>query len=368
MTNEGVPWGELLAGADVTWVSDEFLHEHEVGPWLELPLWLPDPEWQGMHAADVSRAVAAGLRFRPLAETIRGAAGRAGRGGRRPDARAGGRAARGLAGAMKVAYPGREGAHSAAACALLFPDEEAQPLPSFADVVAAVASGRAEAGVLPIESSISGPVAETHDLLVDSATSIVEQTILPIRHFLVGVAEVPLDEIRIVRSHPVALDQCRRLLASLPNASAIAAGTTADAAAKVASDAEPTEAAIASELAAALHGLVVLAADVGDHPEAFTRFVAISNRTQLQAGGDWRIAFSFQTDHRPGALHRAIEPFARHALDLVQLTSRPIPQTPWRYRFDAVLAGHPLDPVVRETLAEVRAQAQRFTVFGSYPA
>jgi len=269
---------------------------------------------------------------------------------------------------MIVAYPGREGAHSAAACALLFPEEEANALPSFSDVVAAVASGRVEAGVLPIESSISGPVAETHDLLVDSATSINAQVILPIRHFLVGVADVPLAEIRIIRSHPVALDQCRRLLASLPEAEAIAAGTTADAAAQVARDAEPTEAAIASELAAALHGLVVLAADVGDHPEAFTRFVSISNRTQLAEGSDWRIAFSFQTDHRPGALHRAIEPFARHALDLVQLTSRPIPQTPWRYRFDAVLSGHPLDPVVCETLAEVRRQAQRFTVFGSYPA
>ena len=73
-TNEGVPWGELLDGADVTWVSDEFLQEHGVGPWMELPLWLPDPEWAGMHETDVSRAVAAGLRFRPLAETVAGAA------------------------------------------------------------------------------------------------------------------------------------------------------------------------------------------------------------------------------------------------------------------------------------------------------
>jgi 2'-hydroxyisoflavone reductase len=73
-TNEGVAWGALLAGADVTWVSDEFLQEHEVGPWMELPLWLPDPEWAGMHATDVSRAVESGLRSRPLEETIRGAA------------------------------------------------------------------------------------------------------------------------------------------------------------------------------------------------------------------------------------------------------------------------------------------------------
>jgi len=269
---------------------------------------------------------------------------------------------------VRVAYPGREGAHSAAACVLLFPEAEAGALPSFADVVEAVATGRFDAGVLPIESSVSGPVTETHDLLVDSGVSINAQTIIPIRHFLVGVAEVPLNEIRVVRSHPVALDQCRKLLVSLPDATAIAAGTTADAAAHVARGADPTEVAIASERAAVLNGLVVLAADVGDHPEAYTRFVAISNRTKLERAANWRIAFSFQTNHQPGALHRAIEPFARHELDLVHLTSRPIPQTPWRYRFDAVLNGHPLDDVVRETLAEVRAQSQRFTVFGSYPA
>jgi 2'-hydroxyisoflavone reductase len=74
-TNEGVPWLELLAGADVTWVSDEFLREHDVGEWMELPLWIADPAWAGMHRTDVSRALAAGLRFRPLAETIAGAAG-----------------------------------------------------------------------------------------------------------------------------------------------------------------------------------------------------------------------------------------------------------------------------------------------------
>ena len=76
-TNEGVPWSELLAGADVTWVSDDFLREHEVGEWMELPLWIGDPAWAGMHETDVGRAVAAGLRFRPLQETIEGAAGAA---------------------------------------------------------------------------------------------------------------------------------------------------------------------------------------------------------------------------------------------------------------------------------------------------
>lgn len=72
--NEGVPWSELLAGADVTWVTPEHLIEHEVGEWMELPLWIGDPAWAGMHKTVVSRAVNAGLRFRPVAETLAGAA------------------------------------------------------------------------------------------------------------------------------------------------------------------------------------------------------------------------------------------------------------------------------------------------------
>jgi chorismate mutase/prephenate dehydratase len=269
-----------------------------------------------------------------------------------------------------VGYPGRDGAHSAAACDRLFPrNVELVPLPSFHAVVEATAERAVSFGVLPIESSLSGPVAETHDLLYGSPLAITAETVLPIRHCLVGVAEVPLEEVRVVRSHPVALDQCRLLLAAMPWATAIAAPTTADAAAQVAAHADESEAAIASERAAALHGLTVIAGDVGDHPEAYTRFVSVANYTRLDVNDKpWRTAFSFVTDHRPGALHRAIEVFARHEIDLLQLVSRPIPQTPWRYRFDAVLAGHPLDPVVREALHDLREQTRHLRLFGSYPA
>jgi prephenate dehydratase len=269
-----------------------------------------------------------------------------------------------------VGYPGRDGAHSAAACDRLFPEgAELVPLPSFAAVAEATAEGVVDVGVLPIESSLAGPVAETHDLLYDSPLAITGETVLAIRHCLVGPSRVALEEIRAVHSHPVALDQCRRLLASMPWATAIAAATTADAAAHVAERAEPTEVAIASERAARLHGLTVITADVGDHPEAFTRFVSVATHMRLDVNGKpWRTAFSFVTDHQPGALHRAIEPFARNRIDLLQLVSRPIPQSPWRYRFDAVLAGHPLDAIVRETLVELRARTRRLRVFGSYPA
>jgi prephenate dehydratase len=269
-----------------------------------------------------------------------------------------------------VAYPGRDGAHSAAACERLFPTgAELVSLPSFTAVVEATSEREVEFGVLPIESSLSGPVNETHDLLYDSSLSITGEAVLAIRHCLVGRAPVSLEEIRVVRSHPAALDQCRRLLAAMPWATAIAAATTADAAHEVAENGDPAEAAIASERAGAMYGLTVIAGDIGDHPEAYTRFVAVAPYTRLDREAEsWRTAFSFVTDHAPGALHRAIEPFGRHHLDLVQLVSRPIPRTPWRYRFDAVLAGHPLDPIASETLAEVRGLTRDLRVFGSYPA
>ena len=272
--------------------------------------------------------------------------------------------------AVNVAYPGRDGAHSAAACDRLFPDgADLVPLPSFTAVVEAASEGEVAFGVLPIESSLTGPVNETHDLLYDSPLSINAEAILPIRHCLVGPAEIALEDIRVVRSHPAALDQCRRLLAAMPWATAIAAATTADAAHQVSEHGDPHEVAIASERAAHAYGLTVIAGDAGDHPEAYTRFVSVAPYTRLDREGEsWRTAFSFITDHKPGALHRAIEPFGRHSLDMVQLVSRPIPRTPWRYRFDSVLAGHPLDQIVGETLAEVAGLTLELRVFGSYPA
>jgi prephenate dehydratase len=268
-----------------------------------------------------------------------------------------------------VAYPGREGAHSAAACDRLFPAARLLALPSWPEVVGAVAEGRCAYGVLPIESSLAGPVNETHDLLYDSPLSIVAEAILPIRHCVVATGAISLSEVREIVSHPMALDQCRNLLASIPSAHVTVAATTGDAAAHVAELGDPGVVAIASERAARLNGLTVIAANVGDHPEAYTRFAALAPYTRLdRRHGAWRTALTFVTDHRPGALVRAIEPLSRRNIDMVQLVSRPIPATPWKYRFDAVLGGHPLDEDVAGALAEMREQTARLRIFGSYRA
>jgi prephenate dehydratase len=267
-----------------------------------------------------------------------------------------------------VAYPGPAGSHSGAAAATLHPAAELHPLGGFRAVADAVAHAEVEQGVLPIESSLAGSVPETHDLLHERALSIVAEAVLPIRHCLVAVADVPLEEIRVVRSHPSALEQCRTLLDSLPNATVIPASTTADAARETAETGDASAAAIAGPEAAGLYGLVTLRDDVGDGP-AFTRFVSVAPYTWLGARRDGaRTAFTFITDHRPGALHAAIAPFAVAGLDLVRLVSRPLPASPWSYRFDAVVAGHPLDPVVRRALDELAGLTRSHRVAGVYEA
>jgi prephenate dehydratase len=265
-----------------------------------------------------------------------------------------------------VAYPGPPGTHTAAAAAALFPSASRVPLGGFRAVAEAVVSAEAAYGVLPIESSLAGSVAETHDLLFERELSIVGETILPIRHALAARPGTRLDEVRVVRSHPSAFDQCRALLGRLPNARLVPAATTAEAAQTVAGELDGSTAAIAGDEAVRMYGLKVLVADAGDGP-AFTRFVSIAPHTFVGPGlRDPRTAFTFATDHRPGALFHAIEPFARAGLDLVRLVSRPLPATPWRYRFDAVVAGHPLEPAVRAALRELRGRTRTLRVVGVY--
>src|SRR3954464_15796788 len=143
-----------------------------------------------------------------------------------------------------VAYPGPPGSHTSTAAATLFPSDRLIPLAGFRAVADAVVAAEVGHGALPIESSLAGAVAETHDLLYERALSIVGETVLPITHCLAGAVDVPLEEIRTARSHPTALEQCRDPLARLPGASVVAASTTAEAAEHIAHDGDPTAAAI----------------------------------------------------------------------------------------------------------------------------
>jgi prephenate dehydratase len=268
---------------------------------------------------------------------------------------------------VTVGYPGPLGSNSDAARVVLAPPgAPAVALPSFTAVVEAAVQAEVSLGVLPIESSLAGPIAETHDLLYQAPLSIIREATLPIHHYIVAPPGADADRIRTLRSHPAAFDQCRNLLARW-DVQRIPAATTADAAREVAELGDPTQAAIASKQAAEAYGLVVVRDDVADG-SAFTRFVAVAPYTRIDGGEGWRTAVWFATDHQPGALHRALAPFARHGLNLVQLVSRPLPETRWKYRFDVVLDGHVLDPHVRAAFEELRGLTRALRVFGSYAA
>jgi prephenate dehydratase len=266
-----------------------------------------------------------------------------------------------------VGYPGPPGSHSDAAASVLAPEATGVDLPSFSAVVEATSAAEVAVGVLPIESSLIGPIAETHDLLYGSSLSIVREATLAITHCLVGLPGGSLQGARVIRSHPAAFDQCRDLLRDHAG-QRFAAATTADAAREVRDSGDPAQVAIASLEAAASYGLTVLAEDVGDKPGAFTRFVALAPYTQIAHGEGWRTALSFVTDHQPGALYRALGALARGDVNLVQLVSRPLPNSPWRYRFDVVLDGHVFDPTVGPAVAELRALTRELRLFGSYAA
>jgi prephenate dehydratase len=269
---------------------------------------------------------------------------------------------------VTVGYPGPAGSHSDAAAAVLVPDAaDAIGLPSFTAVITAATAAEVTLGVLPIESSLVGPIAETHDLLYGSALSIVREATLPIRHCVLGIRGASVDRATTYWSHPAAFDQCRDLLAAR-DVRCVPTATTADAARTVSDTGDPKQVAIASQEAAVAYGLEVLADDVGDKPGAFTRFVALAPYTQLGSSEGWRTALSFVTDHQPGALFRALGPLARNDVNLVQLVSRPLPNSPWRYRFDVVLDGHVFDPAVRPALLELRALTRELRLFGSYAA
>jgi prephenate dehydratase len=238
-------------------------------------------------------------------------------------------------------------------------------LSSFTAVIDAATASEVTLGVLPIESSLIGPIAETHDLLYQAPLSIVREVTLPIRHSVLGLPGATLEKVTSVWSHPAAFDQCRDLFRDW-NVKCVPAATTADAARHVSETGDPSHVAIASTEAADEYGLTVIADDVGDRPGAYTRFVAIAPYTQIAGGEGWRTALSFVTDHQPGALYRALGAFARNEVNLVQLVSRPLPNSPWRYRFDAVLDGHVFDQSVRPALLELAAMTREVRLFGSY--
>jgi chorismate mutase / prephenate dehydratase len=279
---------------------------------------------------------------------------------------------------MRVAIQGSHGSFSEAAARRRWPDLEALPCREVKDVVAAVRSGRAEAGCLPIENSLIGSVTTTYDLLQeafgDGTLQLTHEVLHPVHHTIMALPGAPLSGIRRVLSHPVALGQCRIWLSeNLPDAELVSAWDTAGSAEIVAQEKSPLLAAIAARPAADAHGLVPLAERIEDDPTNQTRFLTFARADRADSfrtpgAGRYKTSLIVLVDHKPGMLALTLQAFGARGVNLMALQSRPERSAPWTYRFYVDVEGSAQDPRVAEALEEIEALAAQLVILGSYEA
>jgi prephenate dehydratase len=268
---------------------------------------------------------------------------------------------------MKVAYLGPPGTFGEMAALRHAPAGDLIPLPSHAGVAAAVASGMADEGVLPVENSVEGSVNETLDILIhDSELRIRNELVVPVEQCLLIRPGMKAEDVRVIYSHPQALGQCRGFIERcFPKARLEASLSTAAAVQEI--FAHEDAAAIASARAGEINGAEVLARSIGDRKNNVTRFVALG-QTDTEPTGRDKTSLAFTTRHdQPGTLVNILNEFAGAGLNLTKIESRPTKDALGIYIFLVDFEGHRAEPVTASVLERVQAKANWLKVFGSYP-
>ena len=269
-------------------------------------------------------------------------------------------------GHRRIAFQGAPGAFSEeAAVKLLGKEITLVPRPTFESLFAAIEDKSADHILAPIENSLAGFVHPSFDQLLDSKLYITGEVIIPISHCLIGCPGASFETITAVESHPVALDQCRRFLAANPQIKRIAAEDTAGSVARVLAEGDLTHAAIAGKRAAEKYGGVILREHLEDSSENYTRFLLLSPDENFAEDAD-QLSLVIELPHQPGALHSALEPFARRGIDLLKIEGRPVKGRPWEYCFYLDVRGSVDQAEVIETLDELNHSRVETRILGAY--
>jgi len=274
-------------------------------------------------------------------------------------------ACRSLETELTVAYLGPPATHTQLASLKHFGSSvRAVSEETLQDVFEAVAKEKATFGVVPIENSIEGSVDRTLDLLIDFDVKIWAEVYLRVSHDLLsktGKAE----DIQKIYSHPQAFGQCRDWLRkNFPHVPLIETVSTAKAA-KLASE-EASTAAIATSLAASLHGLKVIASQIEDHLQNYTRFLVLGRKIPGRTGKD-KTSVLFSIPHVPGSLCRILQTLSERGINLTKIESRPMKGKSWEYRFFVDFEGHTEDPDVDDMMKKLSNTVLFMKVLGSYP-
>jgi len=248
------------------------------------------------------------------------------------------------------------------------------PCATFEDAFTAIATGEAALGMIPIENSVAGRVADIHHLMPDSGLHIVAEWFLPVRHQLLAPKGATLNDIKAVESHVMALGQCRNMIRKL-GVKPIVAADTAGSAREVAERGDKTRAAIASRLAAEIYGLDILAEDIEDEAHNTTRFIVLARKPKWPKPNGKRgknrivTTFVFQVRNIPAALYKALGGFATNGINMTKLESYMIEGSFSATQFYADVEGHPKDRALELALEELDFVSQPGTlkILGVYP-
>jgi prephenate dehydratase len=267
----------------------------------------------------------------------------------------------------RVGYLGPEGSFSHEAV-LTLADVEPVACASIADVLAGVADGSLDSGLVPLENAIEGTVSATIDALVFDYNLVIErEVVLPIHLHLLAKAGVTPHDVTRVSSYVHALAQVRGYLAGLGHAQIEQTTSTSEAAREVAESSEPW-AAVGSKIAGSLFGLEIIAADIADHPGNATRFVEVGRGAiAAPTGNDRTSIVCFQDADRPGSLYGILGRFAARDINLTKLESRPTKLGLGDYCFVIEFDGHVGDDIIGDCLADLQAHLVRVKFLGSYP-
>lgn len=264
-----------------------------------------------------------------------------------------------------VAFQGEPGAYSQEAIfRWLGEDTVCVPSTQFKDAFAAVSEGRATSALMPVENSTTGSIHPVYDLLLEHPLTIQAEVILPVRHVLMAPKGTSLRDIREVCSHPQALAQCSRWIAS-HGWTPTAVHDTAGAARALRDEPVKGRAAIASRAAASLYGLEILTQDVQDVIHNYTRFLLLA-QGEFERPEPTKTSLIFATRHVAGDLYSCLAQFAVREINLTKIESRPDRNTPWNYLFYLDFEGHPGMPTVQEALASLERHVSFVRVLGSY--
>lgn len=266
-----------------------------------------------------------------------------------------------------VVCSGTEGSYAQQATGKLFHYPTIKFVTGFEKVFDAVDRGDAPYGVLPVENSAAGTVAQVYDLMVRRDFRIVKALKLKVNHVLLGVRGTRLDEVREVKSHPQALAQCSRYLKAHTSWRAVADVNTAIAARDLAASGDRTIAVIASRACAELYGLDILADDIQDERFNYTRFICISKKLEIYPDAR-KFSIMLSLPHHPGSLAMILSKFAAIGVNITKLESRPIPGMDFEFRFIFDFDASPRDEQVLRLLAELSEdpEIEHFTFLGAY--